>query len=238
MTQRSSGPSLSKTLQLIQELQQQGLRVSLKGENLRITAEKGVRLSDEIKAELRLHKSSLVDLLRQNGAVVSQSAAISLAPRHEGELPLSRSQKQLWFVEQLNRAQSAYQVPLVFRIVGDLHFDLLNEAFGQLLQRHEILRTSYPDQEGSPFASVVENIDFAVRRVDKRDVEATAQQLTTEALKRPISLTSAPLLHATAYETAENDYTFVIVLHHLIADGWSLVVFLQELSELYTALLF
>ena len=235
MTPSANDPTLSSTMQLIQQLQAEGIRVSLKGENLRFRTAKGASLSDETKRALRIHKNNLVALLQEQAQEVRQAENIPVAPR-KGGLPLSYSQQQLWFLEQLNQEQSAYHIPVTFRLKGDVHLGLLKRAFQQMTDRHEILRTGYPEHKGAPYATVRNRVNIELNYEDMQGKVADAQTLTAEMLQRPFDLSYPPLMHASVFQVDVDEFIVVIVLHHLIADGWSLTVMFRELAEIYTAL--
>ncbi len=156
------------------------------------------------------------------------------------ELPLLPAQLQLWLFERLRPGTSAYNVGSAYRLRGKLDADAVERAFATVIARHDALRLSFGERGGQPFQIVHENVVFALRRVDMRDVprcdvEKSTQSLLDESLSLPFDLTRAPLCRAIVMSFSEDDHVLVIVLHHIVSDAQSAAIFQDDLRRAYNA---
>ncbi|MFD1540514.1 non-ribosomal peptide synthetase [Nonomuraea guangzhouensis] len=156
-----------------------------------------------------------------------------LAPRPPGTLPpLSAAQERLWFLHRLDPDDASYNMYIVRRLRGPLDPEALGRALTALLARHESLRTRFPEVDGRPVAVVERATPAAVERLDARD-EAEARALVAARTNAPPDLGTAPPLRITLIRLGEDDHVLCVVLHHIIADGWSITVLLNDLAALY-----
>jgi len=162
--------------------------------------------------------------------------------RPEGSPPLSFNQQQLWFLDQLTPVNAAYNIPLAMRLEGPLDVATLGRAIGEIVRRHESLRTTFAVEEGRPvqvihpFAPLelpVIALDDAPGGEGARRVE----QAVNEEAQRPFELERGPLFRVKLLRLAENDHVLALTMHHIVSDGWSIGVFSRELSALYPAFL-
>ncbi|MCA2221087.1 non-ribosomal peptide synthetase [Nonomuraea aurantiaca] len=159
---------------------------------------------------------------------------LSLTPRPPGTLPpLSAGQERLWFLHRLDPGDASYNMYIVRRIRGPLDPGALRRALTALLARHESLRTRFPEVDGRPVA-VVEHAGRPadVELLDAGD-EAEARALVAARTNAPLDLGAAPPLRITLIRLGGDDHVLCVVLHHIIADGWSITVLLDDLARLY-----
>jgi amino acid adenylation domain-containing protein len=140
------------------------------------------------------------------------------------ELPLLPAQRQLWLFERLRPGTPAYNVGSAYRLSGKLDADALDRALAIVVARHDALRLSFGERGGQPFQIAHAHVEFALRRVEMRDVppcdvEKAMQSLLDETLLLPFDLTCAPLLRATLMSFSEDDHVLAIVLHHIVSDA-------------------
>jgi amino acid adenylation domain-containing protein len=165
------------------------------------------------------------------------------APTATGErfvFPLSYAQQRLWFLDRFEPGSAAYNLPLVVRVSGKLQRAALEQALSQLVARHETLRTTYFEQDGEPQQAVEPAGPVETIFVDlsgEVDAEAAGRELTLAEVNRPFALDADLPLRATLVRLREDEHLFIVVLHHIAADGWSLGVLFAELGELYRAAL-
>ncbi|HSF38226.1 MAG TPA: amino acid adenylation domain-containing protein, partial [Thermoanaerobaculia bacterium] len=161
--------------------------------------------------------------------------------RKEGEpLPLSFSQERLWFLNRLEAGSAAYNLPTVFRLSGPLQTVALAAAVGELVRRHEALRTVFAEVDGGPVQIVR---PFASRGLSVIDLaglpgpagEAEAVRLEAEDARRPFDLGEGPLLRTALLALGEGEHRLLLDAHHIISDGWSIGVMVRELAALYPA---
>ncbi|WP_448651634.1 amino acid adenylation domain-containing protein [Pseudomonas fluorescens] len=162
-------------------------------------------------------------------------AQLPIAPtRHDVEaLPLSYAQERQWFLWQLDPDSATYHVPGALRLKGQLDLAALQHSFDRLLARHESLRTRLVQDAEQLWQAVMPEarVEIAQRRTDEQHLMA---QVEAE-VARPFDLLQAPLLRVTLLQLADDDHVLVMVQHHIISDGWSMQVMVEELVQLYAA---
>lgn len=154
--------------------------------------------------------------------------------------PLSFSQEGLWFLDQMAGGGGAYNIHSVTRLRGPLNSELLERCLQHLLARHDSLRVEFHAAEQAPVQKVIP-VPAALQRFSLQHVQLDAADATDAALReriaitiaRPFDLSSAPLLRAELIGIAHDDHVLVLVVHHIVADGWSMSVIKRELAQLY-----
>ena len=156
----------------------------------------------------------------------------------DGLAPLSYTQQRLWFLEKLEPGSAVYNLAWNFRLRGDLRLDLLQTALDVIVARHESLRTSLAEhggvawQEANPTLSVSLDIESAPGLSD----EAIRERLNQVA-RKPFDLYEGPLFRMKVLQVGEQDHVLLLVIHHIISDGWSFSILFRELADAYNALL-
>lgn len=153
--------------------------------------------------------------------------------------PLSFTQQQLWFINQLQPGTPAYNIPVAVHLTGQLNVSALVLSLNEIIQRHQILRTSFEVVGGEPVQKVVDFVKLTVPEVDLRHFsdeqqQTEVQKLSLQAAKISFDLSQAPLLQAKLLHLQEESI-LLLTLHHLVADGWSIKLLVQELSAVYQA---
>ena len=154
--------------------------------------------------------------------------------------PLSYSQQRLWFIDQLIPDSPLYNVPGAVRLIGSLDITALQHCFDEILKRHDVLRTSFTSIEGRPLQIVSHPVSMLLpvldlSRLSKAQREAETRRLIAEEAQRPFNLSRGHLLRVTILRLADNEHVVLLTMHHIISDGWSMSVLIQEVSALYTA---
>ena len=154
--------------------------------------------------------------------------------------PLSFAQQRLWFVEQLQPNTPWYNVPAAVRMTGTLHVRAMEQSLNEIMKRHETLRTTFATVEGQPVQRILPHLTLPLPVVDLEALTASereteVQQRAREEAQRPFDLAQGPLLRATLLRLADDEHVFLLTMHHIISDGWSLGVFMRELATLYAA---
>ena len=175
--------------------------------------------------------------LQQDGGVAQ--GAIHALSRQE-DLPQSLAQNRLWITWQLDPHSSAYTIPGALHLRGELDEDALRHSFQQLIKRHEALRTRFYERDGQAFQRVEASADFELPLIDLSDLphaerEARAQQVREDLARSPFDLEKGPLLRVTLVRLDDEEHQLLVTLHHIIADGWSLNILIDEFSRLYAA---
>ncbi|MEU7202995.1 non-ribosomal peptide synthase/polyketide synthase [Streptomyces sp. NPDC045470] len=152
-----------------------------------------------------------------------------------GTLPLSFAQRRLWFLNRLDGAGAAYTMPLALRLRGALDRAALAAALADVVTRHEILRTVYPDTAGTP-EQVVLAPDRAAPGLPCRAVDGTGLAAAVAAAAgHPFDLATEPPLYAELLALGPDDHVLVLVLHHIAGDGWSNVPLTRDVTAAYAA---
>ncbi|HVU68237.1 MAG TPA: condensation domain-containing protein, partial [Ktedonobacteraceae bacterium] len=202
-------------------------------------------MSDIMKRTLdsSTRKEELLQQLLQQQDPSSSAPVIPLVAvsrdRHE-PFPLSFAQQRLWLLEQLNPATPLYNMPLALRLSGPVDPDRLRYALGEVLRRHEALRTAFIEQGGVPFQHIVPALALPLPVLDVRHVSADSrerevQRYAREEAERPFDLTEGCLLRACLLHLAEEEFVFLLTLHHIAADAWSVEVLYREILAHYQA---
>jgi hypothetical protein len=176
---------------------------------------------------------------------ISEGAPQEFAPiervsRHE-ELPLSYAQQRMWFFEQLAGGSASFHIPLGVRVKGALKVAALEQTFGEIIRRHESLRTVFPSIDDNP-RQVIEApnafslpvVDLSVLSADDR--ERLAAELAQKETVRLFDLAKGPLLRLTLMRLSDEEHIIICTMHHIIADGQSFEVVVAEMSQVYAAL--
>jgi amino acid adenylation domain-containing protein len=156
-----------------------------------------------------------------------------------GPLPLSFAQERLWFLDRLQPGSAFYNVPVALKLGGALHRWALERGLGEVVRRHESLRTTFVEAEGSPVQVVAPFDGFTLSVVDLSGLaergEAKAGRLVSEEAIRPFDLTAGPLFRARLLRLKEDEHVLLLSMHHIVSDGWSIDLLFRELSALYGA---
>src|SRR5581483_8057881 len=164
---------------------------------------------------------------------------ITSAP-HERLLPLSFDQQRLWFLEQLDPASGAYTMRNAMQLRGSLDLHALCSSLQSIIQRHAILRTTFIMHQGQPAQIVAAEQALPFASLDLQALSVIEQKAAIEALlsqagRTPFNLEQGPLLRMYLFSLTPTAHILLLVMHHIIADGWSLDVLLRELDALYSA---
>ncbi|GII85573.1 hypothetical protein Ssi03_35630 [Sphaerisporangium siamense] len=192
-------------------------------------------LRDDFARQPGDHRTELLNRLKSE----KQRSVAVMQPRPDRDTaPLSFSQESLWFLDQFAPGQSTYNVPSAFRIRGALDVEALRGAFADVVARHESMRTSLHDRGGEGLQRVHPQVEVNVRLVDPAGATpeerlATARKLATDVAREPFDLSSAPLWRVLLYRIGEEEHLLLLVVHHVVWDGWSMGVFYQELAAFY-----
>jgi amino acid adenylation domain-containing protein len=156
----------------------------------------------------------------------------------DGAMPLSFGQERLWFLDRVEPGKAAYNVAAVARLSGELDFGALERALGEIVRRHEALRTTFPERGGAAVQSIAPFAGFALPIEDISsfdDPRAEAERRILDEAALPFDLATGPLYRAQLLWLAEGEHVLLQTMHHALSDGWSMDVLYRELGELYTA---
>jgi aspartate racemase len=155
-------------------------------------------------------------------------------------IPLSFAQQRLWFLHQLEPASPAYNLPALGQLQGKLDVHALAQSLRALVQRHEVLRTTFAMHEDRPVQVIAATPALRLPTLDLQALPAGTQGTTLRRLaeregRQPFDLAHGPLLRATLLRLAPDAHVLLVTIHHIISDGWSLGVLMRELATFYAA---
>jgi amino acid adenylation domain-containing protein/FkbH-like protein len=197
------------------------------------------RLRASLKAELSLSLlfempsvETLAAALESDRGKAAENLAPPLAPiSRDKDLPASFMQEQLWFLNQLDPASDAYNVPMAVRLKGLLDLKTLQLSLDTILRRHEALRTTLSFSDGSLKQTVDSHLTVKVNVLEESP--ARLLDLLQAEARRPFDLKRGPLLRASVVRMDKADHALLIVMHHAVIDGWSLDILFRELEAAY-----
>ncbi|NBD11623.1 condensation domain-containing protein, partial [Corallococcus silvisoli] len=161
-------------------------------------------------------------------------------PRRNRALPaeLSFAQKRLWILDQLESGTALYNVPVAVRLEGVLDVGVLERALREVVRRHESLRTTFHADDAGPVQRFsddgvleLEHGDVTAEPADAREAEAWRR--VEAGARQPFDLARGPLMRALLVKLGEMDHLLMVVLHHIVSDGWSVGVLVREVAVLY-----
>ncbi|WAN70078.1 amino acid adenylation domain-containing protein [Moorena producens JHB] len=233
-----------KTLKkFLDNLANQNVKLWLEGERLRCKAPEGV-LTSELRTQLSNHKQEIITFLQQaNLKRQFKENLIKPIERNGNPSPLSYAQQRLWFIEKMGLSSNAYNMPLTLHLVGQLDYVALQKSLNQIIARHETLRTTFSEINGTPVQIIQPPFELELPIIDISGLtpsEATTklQQLLQQENELSFNLEVDPPIRAQLFKLGTTEHILQITLHHIASDGWSLTVLPKELSAIYTATLF
>jgi amino acid adenylation domain-containing protein/thioester reductase-like protein len=206
------------------------------------------RVRTNLKVELPLRSlfaAPTIAQLSQNIQQLQQQdlelAAPAILRRAENaEIRLSYAQQRLWFLDKLNPNSSSYNIPVGLRLVGTLNVAALEQSLIEIIHRHEALRTNFVVVDGKPLQIIQMQTNWTVAVVDLQHLPVTeqktaAQKLLQQQALEPFDLESEALIRATLIVLSLTEQWLSVCMHHIVSDGWSMSVFVEELTTLYNA---
>ncbi|MEC4878444.1 non-ribosomal peptide synthase/polyketide synthase [Pseudomonas sp. NC26] len=179
-------------------------------------------------------RKALFRLLAQKGVNLARLPIVPLTER-DG-LPLSYAQQRQWFLWQLEPQSAAYNMPTALRLKGQLDLQALRSSFEALVARHEPLRTTFVVQQGQPRQHIHAQGQIAfVREALPGADEAQLRAVIGEEVQRPFDLEHGPLLRVKLWEVGQAEHVLVLTQHHIVSDGWSMQLMVEELIAHYQA---
>jgi aspartate racemase len=192
--------------------------------------------------QLSPEKKALFELrMRQEGLSHAAVDVIARVPE-SSSYPLSFAQQRLWFLDQMEPGCAFYNEPLLaIRISGSLNRKAIAQTINEIVRRHESLRTTFTNVDGSPVQVIACPTPVPIGFIDLRLLPAAAREtelrrLAQEEASRPFDLARGPLLRVNLLQLDDEDHAVFLEMHHIITDGWSNRLLLREIMLLYRAM--
>jgi amino acid adenylation domain-containing protein len=199
-------------------------------------------LSSRISALTPEQRALFESRLKQKGLHAPDAPVIPQRPQSDSPYCLpSIDQERLWFIDQLQPGNSAYNIFSASRLRGPLDVDIMRRVVNELVVRHESLRTTFAVVDGQPMQVIAPELKIPLIPVDLASLpederEAEALRLTTEDFAAPFDLEKGPLVRIGLIRLADDDYVMHVNMHHTVTDRWSGAIFERETGLLYQAL--
>lgn len=189
------------------------------------------------KKNLSATKRELLEKWLKGEQSEFQETIIPRRPK-DNQPKISLPQKRHLLLELLYRNTAINNLSVFLELKGDLNFDSFEHSVNQILARHEVLRTHFLVGTGMPTYEILQNLRITVPIIDLQNIEKSerknkARSLAEAEILKPFDLSQAPLIRLKIYKIGDQELLLLVVIHHTIADGWSLGVFLKELMEFY-----
>ena len=218
------------TKQFLLDLKKQGISISVSGQDLEVSYDEA--LSEQVIEQITERKPAIISFLSDHEV----SFEISPIPK-SADYPLSAGQRRLWFLSQFEELNRAYNMPGVYELKGDLHVANLENAFQALVDRHEILRTVFVQNDDGELRQKIldtRELGFKLNYVDlsnEPDIEKSKTEIIKEHFYMLFDLKNGPLIRTTLLRTSDKEWVLICIMHHIIGDGWSLGIFVRELID-------
>ncbi len=215
------------------------IKIWADGDRLHCNAPKGI-LTPILRAELAERKAEIIAFLRNIDAI--SSSTISPIPKvsRDSNLPLSFAQQRLWFLDQLEVGSNIYKRLTALQFIGSLNIAALEQSLTEIVRRHEILRTNFVVINGSPVQVISPPFTINLPVIDLQSLSefeqsAKIRELATKEVEYPFDLVNGRLLRVTLLQLGLKSHIILLVIHHIISDGWSESIFNNEVTTLYNA---
>ena len=184
----------------------------------------------ELDYNILFRKTTIQQLAKEiENHETSRFQPISKTQEQDG-YPLSSAQRRLYYIWEVDKFSIAYNIPVAFQLTGELDKLQLGKALNNVIERHEILRTSFVMADNEPRQVINEpgNFELTVTKINPNDCKSELRKRV-----RPFNLNSAPLFRIELFEISQDSHIFFLDFHHIISDGVSISIFIDELLEIY-----
>ena len=221
--------------EFLKELRDLKINLSVDGDQLNCRAPKGV-ITAAIGAALSARKQEIIDYLRSVQNSLTSAKRIPLADK--GLVPtLSFGQQRLWFLYALEGPSATYNMPLFLKITGNFNREYFSQALNRVIERHEILSYNFLSTAGGPKIEVNREKRCVVDWIDISGGDARTLEHIVENINRhAFDLATDLLLRATVIKATDNQFYVALLVHHIVADGWSIGILFNELTAIYSSL--
>ncbi|OMQ07993.1 non-ribosomal peptide synthetase [[Flexibacter] sp. ATCC 35103] len=221
----------------LKALEVKGIKISKKGNDLSIKCYNNSKLDEDT---INLIKTRKTDILKYFDSIPEKN--ISAIP-FQDSYNLTSSQHRMWILSQFEGGSQAYNISFAAKISGQLEKEIIEQSFKYVVDRHEILRTSFRfdpvTETARQFIQSTDEINLNFEYLDFShlvDKNEKIKEIISENNTVPFKLENAPLFKICLFKTNENESIFFIVMHHIISDGWSVKVLFSEIFYIYNCI--
>jgi NRPS condensation-like uncharacterized protein/acyl carrier protein len=191
-------------------------------------------LKDFFEAATVADSAGRIESLRQSSPAFLPPLRVF---KRDGPIPPSISQESILTLVRSFPGLNQFNIPAAYRFRGPLNVAALEQSLNRLIERHESLRTVFPKENGIHYQSIKSfsiNLDIIdLHGLPETERESKTTQLAIEEFQRPFDLTDGPLFRVKVFRLGDTDHILIVTFHHIIVDGWSMILFFRDLAELY-----
>ncbi|PEE41403.1 amino acid adenylation domain-containing protein [Bacillus pseudomycoides] len=196
------------------------------------------RIRETLGVELGIGKlfesPTVAELAKQLDSTQSARPAIQKVERPR-EVPLSFAQRRLWFLNCLEGPSPTYNIPVVIRMSGELNREALQAAFYDIVDRHESLRTIFPNTLGTSHQQILETNEANPTLIVTQTTDSELPKVLAEAVRYSFNLAEEPAIRMELFEINPDEHVLLVLLHHIVGDGWSLNPLSRDIATAYQA---
>ncbi len=229
-----------KTIEaFLSDLRRKNIKLWLDDDNLCYKAPPNT-LTPSLLKELKERKSEIVAFLNNAKATTGRNLSPILPAPRDQEVILSFAQQRLWFLNQLEGKSTTYNIIRAWRLEGNLSLRFLEQAFNEILRRHEILRTTFARENGVPIQVIASTMSTPLSVIDLQQLleaeqHVQVQNFVKQEAEKSFDLERCPLFRVSLLKLGSQSHVLILTMHHIISDGWSMGLLWRELSALYQA---
>ncbi|MDQ3846750.1 MAG: condensation domain-containing protein, partial [Bacteroidota bacterium] len=228
----------NKAIEILYLAKQESIEIVLNEEQLQLKLPKNKPVDQDLLQEIKNNKEAIVAFLKNRKKTNKTYEKITAFDRKAIQrIPLSFSQERLWFINQIEGSVH-YHIPAVLRLKGFLHKEALSYALKMFVDRHEVLRTVFKEEEGKPYQYFIERKDWQLSTIDGsvfNGNEIALHHHIQGLINTPFDLSQDFTFRASLLCFNDQEHLLVVVMHHIASDGWSLPIMVKEIAELYNA---
>jgi len=234
-------PDTNYILNILGRVRETNLSVYLENDELKLKVKKGCDVPSQLLDEIKEYKTEIIKLLREREYALKQGDIVSqqpLIPYDRGvvkKIPLSFTQKRLWFIDQLE-GSTHYHIPILKELIGEFDAEAFDYAWHSILKRHEIFRTVFRESQGELYQEIMPPDSWRITYLDAegwKDEEIV--EWVSKEISTPFDLSRDYLVRVHVLKLSAQRTGIVILYHHIVIDGWSLPIVDQEYFELYNS---
>jgi amino acid adenylation domain-containing protein len=189
-----------------------------------------------------MNKQKIYEELLKKRGIQAPKGPVLMRRDDPGPFQLSFAQRRIWFLQQFDRESAAYNDPTALRLKGRLDISLLEQTFNEIIRRHGVLRMNFRSREGKPLQILNQDgrMSISVTTLENDpgklvDADEQIREFVNRFSRQPFDLSRDLLIRAALLKIGEGDYALVVNKHHIVVDGWSKGIMLEELKALYRA---
>ena len=229
----------NQVVKLLTKARQAGILVSIENDRLKLRSQKGRHIDTTLVSDIRNNEEVIIDLLKTESKEVNSNdptrIPITAFDRHKiDNIPLSYAQEGLWFLDQLS-GSTEYHIPMTQSFDDNLNVDAMFQALNSVVNRHEILRTTYREDSGRPFQVILPKNEWSWTYDPFPKPKKELKNWLSAVINQPFDLTKDHPLRAHLVKVEETRFYLVVIFHHIAADAWSINTLKSEVLEFYKA---